>query len=180
MAEAQYLWLVAVPGLVVFWLLARTVWAVGSTWQKNPCLSRPVQLERYRPLSRLLDESEFEFLRSQPGYTPRVERALRQQRVKVFRKYLQSLAMDFRRLQKGLRLVIVSAQMDRPDLVKAMYRHAVSFWLMWMGIQLKLSLYELGIRGIRVDVEAVVQRLAELKNLAAELQPAYSAARVQF
>ena len=52
-----------------------------------------LSVERYRPMLRLLDERDIEFLRSQPGFTPRMAARLRAQRTQIFRGYLRNLAV---------------------------------------------------------------------------------------
>ena len=58
--------------------------------------------DRYRPMSRLLDNRDIRFLREQQGFRPEMEKRLRAQRVLVFREYLRMLEADFRRLASGL------------------------------------------------------------------------------
>src|SRR5690348_2168846 len=86
-----------------------------------------LSIERYRPMLRLLDSSDLEFLRSQPGYTPKMESNLRAQRCTIFRGYLRCLHMDFRRVCMALKLVMVQSHYDRPDLASALMHHQVMF-----------------------------------------------------
>uniref|UniRef100_Q01UT2 Uncharacterized protein n=1 Tax=Solibacter usitatus (strain Ellin6076) TaxID=234267 RepID=Q01UT2_SOLUE len=58
--------------------------------------------DRYRPMSRLLDNRDIRFLREQQGFRPEMEKRLRSQRVLVFREYLRMLEADFLRLASGL------------------------------------------------------------------------------
>jgi len=44
--------------------------------------------ERYPPMSRLLDAEDLEFLRTQLGYTPKMERRFRRNRCQILRGYL--------------------------------------------------------------------------------------------
>src|SRR5450759_906940 len=53
--------------------------------------------DRYRPMMRLLDSRDLEFLNSQAGFTPKMESRLRAQRCQIFRSYLRCLEMDFQR-----------------------------------------------------------------------------------
>ena len=57
--------------------------------------------DRYRPMSRLLDNRDIRFLREQQGFRPEMEKRLRTQRVLVFREYLRMLEADFQRLSSG-------------------------------------------------------------------------------
>src|SRR3954466_15158382 len=72
--------------------------------------------EQYRPMLRLLDSADIEFLRSQPGYSREMESKLRQQRCQVFRGYMRCLNSDFQRVCMALKLVMAQSEQDRPDL----------------------------------------------------------------
>src|SRR6516165_3211006 len=72
--------------------------------------------DNYRPMMRLLDSRDIEFLRSQAGYTRKMEIKLRVQRCQIFRGYLRCLDLDFRRVCTALKLVLVQSAQDRPDL----------------------------------------------------------------
>ena len=43
-----------------------------------------LSIERYRPMMRLLDSGDIEFLRAQPGFTPKMVTKLRAQRCQIF------------------------------------------------------------------------------------------------
>jgi hypothetical protein len=53
----------------------------------------------YRPMARLLNASEFAFLKRQPGYRPAIEERLRRARLRIFQSYLRRLSRDFRRIE---------------------------------------------------------------------------------
>jgi hypothetical protein len=61
-----------------------------------------LSMDRYRPMLRLLDEREFQELRSHPGFTPQMASQLRRQRCRIFRGYLRSLSGDFSRVCMAL------------------------------------------------------------------------------
>src|ERR1035441_9092708 len=73
---------------------------------------------RYRPMMRLLDSRDIEFLRSQAGFTPKMEARLRAQRCQIFRGYLRCLDMDFQRVCVALKLEIhiQASQVSAKDL----------------------------------------------------------------
>src|ERR1022692_3495604 len=50
--------------------------------------------DRYRPAMRLLDSRDIDFLRSQAGFTPKMEARLRAQRCQIFRGYLRCLRSE--------------------------------------------------------------------------------------
>src|ERR1017187_287214 len=59
--------------------------------------------DRYRPMLRLLDGSDLEFLRLQPGFNGRMATKLRQQRCQIFKGYMQTLQVDFGRTVVALK-----------------------------------------------------------------------------
>src|ERR1039458_461820 len=61
--------------------------------------------DRYRPMLRLLDAADFQFLRSQKGFTPEMAGRLRRQRVQAFLGYLRLLEADFGRMDAALHVI---------------------------------------------------------------------------
>ena len=111
--------------------------------------------DRYRPMLRLLDGSDLEFLRSQPGCNPRMLSRLRKQRCQIFRGYLKSLNTDFQRVCAVLRVLMLQSQYDRPDLASALLRARLDFTKGMLVVHFRLSLYRLGLAG--VDVSGLVK-----------------------
>jgi hypothetical protein len=126
-----------------------------------------LSIERYRPMLRLLDSSDIEFLRAQPGYSPKMESSLRAQRCNVFGGYLRCLNMDFQRVCTALKLLMAQSQQDRPDLASVLVHHQIMFASGMLAIRARLLLYRWGV--CTVDVSDLVQifdvmRL-ELRNM---------------
>jgi hypothetical protein len=113
-----------------------------------------LSIERYRPMMRLLDSGDIEFLRSQPGFTPKMEAKLRIQRTQIFRGYLRSLSSDFGRVCAAIKLVMLHSKQDRPDLATAIIRQQIIFAAGMFSVQFRLFLYRWGFCG--VDVTALV------------------------
>jgi hypothetical protein len=107
-----------------------------------------VSVERYRPMLRLLEEDDFEFVRSRPGSTPQIVAQLRRQRCQIFRGYLESLRCDFGRVSTALRLVMVQAGHDRPDLARTVVRAHVAFTFGIVAVQVRLALYSWGLGSV--------------------------------
>src|ERR1035438_6124361 len=101
-------------GLVAVFLVRR----LGSDHQLLPVtidwLSE-LSTARYRPMLRLLDATDFQFLRAQKGFTPEMERRLRRQRVQTFRGYLGLLVADFDRIVAALRVILAQSANDRSE-----------------------------------------------------------------
>ncbi|HEV2444616.1 MAG TPA: hypothetical protein VGS58_01785 [Candidatus Sulfopaludibacter sp.] len=113
-----------------------------------------LSIERYRPMMRLLDGSDIAFLRTQPGFTPRMANKLRQQRSQIFQGYLRCLNSDFGRVCSAIKLVMLQSKADRPDLAGILIRHQAMFTLGMTLVQVRLLLYRWGLCG--VDVAGLV------------------------
>lgn len=109
-----------------------------------------LSIERYRPMLRLLDGKDLEFLRAQPGFTPAMEKQLRRQRCQIFRGYLRSLSLDFRRVCAALKLLMLYSKNDRPDLAGALLHHQFVFGLSFLQVQFSLQLYSWGLCDVSV------------------------------
>lgn len=110
--------------------------------------------DRYRPMLRLLDEDDFNYLKSQPGYTHEMGAKFRAQRLRIFESYLSWIRGDFARLSMALSVLTLQSKHDRPDLATALLRHRVAFAFGLMVVHARLWLYRGGFRGL--DVGAVV------------------------
>src|ERR1700676_2828295 len=84
-------------------------------------LSQDCLAARYRPMFRLLDESDCGFIAS--GFPGNANlRRFRAERRSLFRVYLRNLGADHSRIVGAIRDLLVQSQLDRPDLAKALYR----------------------------------------------------------
>jgi len=136
-------------------MLIRTM---GSSGQSLPVTTEwisDLSTDHYKPMLRLLDSADIEFLRSQPGCTREMETKLRIQRCQVFRGYLRSLTSDFQRVCMALKIVMVQSEQDRPDLASALMHQQMLFATGLLGIHFRLALYRLGI--CSVDVTGLVR-----------------------
>lgn len=114
-----------------------------------------LSIERYRPMMRLLDRGDLDFLRSQPGFTPRMATKLRIQRCQIFRGYLRCLSADFGRVCAAIKVLMLQSRSDRPDLAAALVRYQFTFACgIWM-VRLRLFLYRWG--SCTVDVSSLVR-----------------------
>ena len=123
--------------------------------------------DRYRPMLRLLEESDFRFLRTQKGYTPALEKRLRCRRVETFLDYLHMLESDFKRVCLAVKVLMVQSEFDRPDLASALIHRQLTFAWGVLLLQFRLVLFRWGIAG--VDAAPVVDLFdgmcLELKTL---------------
>lgn len=110
-----------------------------------------LSVDRYRPMLRLLDDSDFQFLAAQPGFDPKVAARLRKQRCMIFGCYLTSLGEDFRKACGALRAVMVQSAQDRPDLAGLLLRRQLTFAWYSLLVRGKLILYRWGFGSVEVD-----------------------------
>jgi len=129
-----------------------------------------LSVDRYRPMLRLLDESDLEYLRWQPGATPRMVARLRRQRCQIFRGYLQCLEADFQRTCTALKLLMVQSRYDRPELASVLVRAQVDFACGMLLVRLRLVLFRLGVAS--VDVRGVMRLFDGLRVELRTLVPA--------
>ena len=154
--------------LLALFLMVRKVVSGGSELPLDCQWIAELSLERYRPMMRLLDERDLEFLRSQPGFTPRMAAKLRAQRCQIFRGYLRGLEADFRRVCTAVKVLMLQSELDRPDLASVLVRHQAAFALGVALVNVRLILYRWGLGG--VDVSGLVRTFdamrLELRSLA--------------
>ena len=157
-----------IVGALVLIASALFIWTVASSTRVrgvDPDWLRSFSLATYRPMARLLSEDDIRFLKSQPGYEPKMEKVLRSGRRRIFRTYLRSLGLDFNRLHLALRLVVLHSPEDRPDLAAALIKQKLLFFAGLVAVHVRLQLYGLGIG--TVDVSHL---LATLDTMRSELQ----------
>ncbi len=139
---------------------------VTSEWIED------LSLDRYRPMLRMLDGDDIEFLRSQPGFTPNMATKLRAQRTQIFRGYLKSLEGDFARVCSAIKLIMVHGKNDRPELAETLIRQQVTFACSMLGVRLRLQLYSWGVCG--VDVTRLVKLFDSMRLELRSMVPATS------
>ena len=168
--------LLTLTAIVVLALIAATVFlvrAMGSGGHSLPVTSEwinDLSTEQYRPMLRLLDSADIEFLRSQPGYTREMESKLRQQRCQVFRGYLRCLNADFQRVCLALKIVMAQSENDRPELASVLMHQQLMFASGMLSIHGRLLLYRWGIA--EVDVTGMVRIFDRMRSELCSLVPA--------
>jgi len=121
-------------------------------------------LERYAPMERLLDASDFEFLAKRSPGNPRLAKNLLAERRGIFREYLSMLVRDFNELHLRAKDMLVGALEDRPEFAGELFRQQVRFYFSVCLIRLKVTLYPLGWTALDVP-----RLLGALERLRAEL-----------
>jgi hypothetical protein len=130
---------------------------------------------RYKPMERLLDPADHEFLASQPSYSRRMGRRFRAKRIAVFRGYARCLGRDFARVSNALKMLMVHAPVDRSALAGLLLRQRLMFSYTMFLLEVKLALHSFGWSAPTVDVRNLVGALdamrSQLQALAAVAEP---------
>jgi hypothetical protein len=126
-------------------LVLKNTARLGATMPATIDWIDELSTERYRPMLRLLDSEDLDFVRSQPNCTPKLLDCVRRQRVQVFRGYLRQLGIEFGRTCAALKLLMVHASCDRPDLASTLVRSQVAFAAGMLAVQVRLVFYSLGV-----------------------------------
>jgi len=154
-------------------LLIRKVAVTGGKLPVTAEWIDELSAERYRPMMRLLDGADLEFLSSQPGFTPKMATKLRIQRCQIFRGYLRGLSADFGRVCAAIKVLLLQSRNDRPDLAAALMRYQVTFAWGLLTVNVRLVLYRLGVG--TVDVSSLVRIFDLMRMELRTLVPATSA-----
>ena len=149
----------AVPATVLFFTRVRLLDV--ATLSNGPL----PDVERYRPMLRLLSDADLGFASS----SPKLRGKIRARRRETFRGYLRCLTKDYARLLAGVRHVMVESGVDRPDLAKALAKNRMMFAYSLCQIELYLQLHTLGIG--TVDVSSLVEALDALRGAVAVMTP---------
>ncbi len=162
----------AITLLLALFVLARRVLSMQSDLPLNAEWIDDLSIERYRPMMRLLDDRDLEFLRSQPGYSPRMVARLRQQRCQIFRGYLRCLSADFRRVCTAVKVLMLQSREDRPDLASALLRYQAAFATGLALVEMRVFFYRWGLGS--VDVSSLVGTFDAMSLELRALAPAAS------
>ena len=108
-------------------------------------------ISRYQVMERLLSRSDYDFLKSQPGYSKAIGRRLRRERCVVFRRYMSCLMRDFGRLEAAIFLCAAAAHRDRPDFAKAILHRRLVFTLAVCRAEWCVLLFRLGLGSASVS-----------------------------
>ena len=151
------------------------VYRLGSNNQVLPVTTdwlSELSTDRYRPMLRLLEESDFQFLRTRKGFTPEMARRLRRQRVHAFRGYLHMLEADFDRVSAVLRLTLARSAYDRPELAALLFQRRLMFAFALFYTYCRIGLFRLGLSG--VDVSILIQLFDGMRQELHTRVPVYS------
>ncbi len=109
---------------------------------------------KYRPMERLLNDADFEFVASYTALPAKVSQRLRAERRRIFRVYLRLLRRDFGRIYTATKLLILYSDRDRPDLAAELMRQRMRFAYGMLLVECRLALHTVGVG--TVDVRPLV------------------------
>jgi hypothetical protein len=155
-------------------VLIRRVAGPATISQCDPEWISNFSVARYRPMLRLLDDADYKYLSSQPGYSAKFVSRLRAERRAIFRAYLRDLVHDFHKLHMAARMVLVYAPQDRSDLAMMLVRQRLVFTMAILAIECRLLLHIAGI-GV-VDVRNVVAAVENMRLSVGEFAAAQQTA----
>lgn len=156
-ACAGVLVLVAVVFALLFYKLASG--EDVRNWPANWLEEEPAA--KYRPMERLLDESDIQFLASYPGLAPHVGHRFRVERRRLFRAYMRSMRRDFGRIYAATKLLILYSDVDRPDLSVELVKQRARFACRMLALECLLACHTVGIG--RVEVRDLVASLDAMR-----------------
>ena len=142
------------PGAAAIALLCRLRFGVATLPPTTVWIDE-LSVERYRPLLRLLNDKDLQFVCSHSNVTPKHVAHFRRERCRILRGYLRSLTADFTRIVAALKLVMTQASADRPDLAATLIRSQTTFAACMVLAHLQLLFYWFGIGA--VDVAALMK-----------------------
>ena len=129
--------------------------------------AKSFSLSAYAPMERLLDEGDFEFLKSQPGYDRKIAKDLRSKRVRIFRAYLGMMSRDFSRLHSTLQSYLLSLEVDDPQVSAELVRQKWLFQRALVIAHVQLGLYSLGIGTVKCA--PLMDAIRSMGNLAGDI-----------
>jgi hypothetical protein len=128
------------PAAMIFRLLRKISWDRLSQDQSSDFLNG--ERHSYRPLERLLDPSEFEFLRKR-GMSGKKLRRFRAQRRKLFRLYLRQVEHDFLMAERLL-CALQALGADSPLLARELAKQWLVLFRNLLMAELRLALHAIG------------------------------------
>lgn len=124
----------------------------------------------YQPMEMLLAEDDFNFLVRQPGFEASIGKKLRQDRVRIFRQYLNRLISDFNRLHVYSRFLISGSRVDQSSLIWRLVWLRVRFSITVIRLELSLTMAYFGLQPRLAS--SVVAQLGEMTTCLYSLRTA--------
>jgi hypothetical protein len=121
---------------------------------------------RYEPMARLMNDEDLLFLKAQPGFRPGIAKKFTRERRRIFRLYLQELALDFHRLHAHAREIVAGLPAENSQLVGMLIRQKFRFWYEMTALELRLSLNMPAVVNARALIDVLAAMHAEISRVA--------------
>jgi len=121
----------------------------------------------YQPMLRLLDNHDYQFLTSQPGYRPYIARRLRRQRFGIFQAYLGAMIGDFQRLLNTARHVVVYSPSDQLAFAVTEWRFRLPFYASVVAVECRVLMHIFGAG--RVDARGLLANFERMHSYTQQL-----------
>jgi hypothetical protein len=125
---------------------------------------REFDLSRYETLTQLFHPKDYEFLASQPGYTPELSARLRSERLEIAKAFLDQLEWDARLLINFANQYVANAADDAGNFSGFILRQEVRFGITLAILRFQLRLMERGLVH-RIQFERLLQSIRPLELL---------------
>lgn len=162
--------------VLLLYSILRRMGRAGGTLPVTAEWIGELSTDRYRPMMRLLDPADIEFLRSQPGFTPAMATRLRVQRCEIFLGYLRCLSADFKRVCAAVKILMLQSRRDRPDLAFVLLKNQAIFAWGICVIHVRVFLYRRGFCG--VSVGQLIRSFETMRRELSTLIPAINSAAI--
>lgn len=131
----------------LFFTAARPIWRFLTYRQPetNSDWLSEFDFSRYAVLANLFHPSDFEFLKSQPGYSPDLSARLKADRLKIAESYLSQLERDVRRLLNFANYAAAHSGVDHDGLSAFLLKQEARFTLTLLVLRTEMTLMKLGV-----------------------------------
>ena len=100
--------------------------------------------DKYRNMMRLLSRRGLDDLRLRPDYSPRMAAEFRKEKSRLFKQYMDAMAIDFKRICTAIRVLMLNSKYDRPDLAATLIKSQIMFALAMAVLRVRVFLYTVG------------------------------------
>jgi hypothetical protein len=118
-------------------------------------------LSRYNVLDNLFHPRDFEFLKSQPGYTPELSTRLKADRLKIAEGYLSQLERDVRMLLTFANRAAARSGIDHDQLSAFLLKQEAKFVWNLLKLRMQIVLMRLGLLQ-KISFDQVLEGLRPL------------------
>ncbi len=138
---------------------------ISNDWLEN------FSVVSYYPMEGLLNDDDFKFLSRQPGFDLSLYRKLRNDRLRIFKQYLNRAILDFNRLHAATRALLAGNQEDCSEILSRLISLRFRFCCATVRAELSYRLCLLGYQSL-----AVRSLICELEEMSSQLNKASAAA----